>query len=97
MQLIGNALKHTQQGSVTVSYDFVGIDKIRINVTDTGEGILADDLPHIFERFYKGATFAQGTGLGLTICKILVDLWGGEIGVDSREGEGSCFWFTIKV
>lgn len=97
MQLIGNALKHTKKGYVKVTYDYVGIEHIRINVIDTGDGISTEDLPHIFERFYKGATFAQGTGLGLTICKVLVDLWGGEIGVDSRKGEGSCFWFTIKI
>lgn len=96
MQLIANALKHTSQGEVKVVYDFVGIDSIRVNVVDTGEGISSEDLPHIFERFYKGATFAQGTGLGLTICKVLVELWGGEINVESTLGKGSCFWFTLK-
>jgi len=74
---------------------------IRLSVTDTGEGIAPEDLPYIFERYYRadrsrGRT-TGGSGLGLTIAKRLVEAHGGTIGVESKLGEGSRFWFTVPV
>ena len=91
---INNALKFTQQGSITLGYKQVSHQKIKFYVRDTGMGIPEEKQKSIFERFVKLNTFVQGTGLGLSICKSIVSQMGGEIGVDSTEGVGSCFWFT---
>ncbi len=91
---INNALKFTQQGSITLGYERVSHQKIKFYVRDTGMGIPEEKQKSIFERFVKLNTFVQGTGLGLSICKSIVSQMGGEIGVDSTEGIGSCFWFT---
>ena len=64
-------------------------------VADTGCGIPKDKQDSIFGRFVKLNSFAQGTGLGLSICRTLVDNMGGKIGVESEEGKGSTFWFTL--
>ena len=91
---INNALKFTQQGSITLGYEQVSHQKIKFYVRDTGMGIPEEKQKSIFERFVKLNTFVQGTGLGLSICKSIVSQMGGEIGVDSTEGVGSWFWFT---
>ena len=91
---INNALKFTQQGSITLGYEQVPHQKIKFYVRDTGMGIPEEKQKSVFERFVKLNTFVQGTGLGLSICKSIVSQMGGEIGVDSTEGIGSCFWFT---
>lgn len=91
---INNALKFTQQGCITLGYKQVSHQKIKFYVRDTGMGIPEEKQKSIFERFVKLNTFVQGTGLGLSICKSIVSQMGGEIGVDSTEGVGSCFWFT---
>lgn len=91
---INNALKFTQQGSITLGYEQVSHQKIKFYVRDTGMGIPEEKQKSIFERFVKLNTFVQGTGLGLSICKSIVSQMGGEIGVESTEGVGSCFWFT---
>ena len=91
---INNALKFTQQGSITLGYKQVSHQKIKFYVRDTGMGIPEEKQKSVFERFVKLNTFVQGTGLGLSICKSIVSQMGGEIGVDSTEGVGSCFWFT---
>ena len=91
---INNALKFTQQGSITLGYEQVPHQKIKFYVRDTGMGIPEEKQKSVFERFVKLNTFVQGTGLGLSICKSIVSQMGGEIGVDSAEGIGSCFWFT---
>ena len=91
---INNALKFTQQGTITLGYEQISHQKIKFYVHDTGMGIPEEKQKSVFERFVKLNTFAQGTGLGLSICKSIVSQMGGEIGMDSTEGVGSCFWFT---
>ena len=91
---INNALKFTQEGSITLGYEQISHQKIKFYVRDTGMGIPEEKQKSVFERFVKLNTFVQGTGLGLSICKSIVSQMGGEIGVDSTEGVGSCFWFT---
>ena len=92
---INNALKFTQQGSITLGYEQVSHQKIKFYVRDTGMGIPEEKQKSVFERFVKLNTFVQGTGLGLSICKSIITQMEGEIGVDSTEGAGSCFWFTL--
>ena len=91
---INNALKFTKQGTIALGYEQTAPHKIKFYVRDTGVGIPQEKIDSIFERFVKLNTFVQGTGLGLSICKSLVSQMGGKIGVESTEGEGSCFWFT---
>jgi signal transduction histidine kinase len=73
---------------------------VSIHVKDTGTGICAEDLPHIFERFYradKSRGSANGSGLGLAIAKQIVEAHGGITGVSSEQGRGSCFWILLPV
>ena len=70
-------------------------DEIYFYVKDTGIGIPADKIDKVFERFVKLNSFIKGTGLGLAICRVIVERLGGVIGVESKEGEGSRFWFRI--
>ena len=98
MQLLSNfivnAIKFTKSGSIRMGYRMKDINTIYFYVSDTGCGMSPEQCRHVFERFVKLNTFVQGTGLGLSICKSIVSQMGGEIGVDSTEGIGSCFWFT---
>ena len=89
-----NALKFTTKGSIILSYSLEDENQVRFCVTDTGKGIPDEQKHEIFNRFVKLDSFVQGAGLGLSICQSLVKRMGGKIGVESREGEGSCFWFT---
>ncbi len=91
---ISNAIKNTPQGSITVRVAEEG-NYLRFYVTDTGIGIPPEKLKAIFNRFEKVDDYAQGAGLGLTICKTLVQLLGGEINVSSQPGEGSTFSMTV--
>lgn len=93
--LLTNAIKFTDSGSVTVGYTLQDDEMLRFYVTDTGCGIPTENQADIFTRFVKLNNFAQGTGLGLSICKTIVDKMGGEIGVESELGKGSTFWFTV--
>lgn len=74
---------------------------VEVSVSDTGEGIPPEDLPNIFERFYRvdksRARVTGGSGLGLTIAKRLVEAHGGNITVESKLGKGSCFSFTLPI
>lgn len=93
---VNNAIKFTTKGSITIYYEIEG-DFIRVCVKDTGIGISAENQRRIFERFIKVDTFQQGTGLGLTISRTIIEALGGKIGVDSEEGVGSTFWFTLPL
>lgn len=91
---INNALKFTFSGSITLGYYRQADGYLRFYVRDTGMGIPKNKIKTVFDRFVKLNSFVHGTGLGLSICKSLVEQMGGTIGVESEEGEGSCFWLT---
>ena len=93
---INNAVKFTEQGSITLGYRREAGDLL-FYVEDTGKGISEEHLRTVFDRFVKLNSFAQGTGLGLSISKSIVEQMGGHIGVESEEGRGSRFWFTIPA
>jgi len=99
VNLIHNALKFTSRGGkITLSVRADG-NYILVSIADTGEGISAEDLPRIFERFYKvdKARSGSGTGLGLAIARHIVEAHGGKIWVESIEGRGSTFTFSLPV
>ena len=105
VNLLGNAIKFTQNGEVVLRYTLLD-DRtenltFRFEITDTGVGIRPDNLSMIFKSFSQedGSTSRRfgGTGLGLAICKQLVEMMDGEIGVESKPEQGSCFWFTVTL
>jgi signal transduction histidine kinase len=98
--LLTNAFKNTTPpGAVTLRARRRGAADVLIEVSDTGTGIPADEIDRIFERFYRGAGSLEqeGFGLGLSIAKRMVDVMGGEIGVDSEPGQGSDFWVRLPA
>lgn len=98
--LMGNAIKYTPSGSITLRMKVEedrGVEYVCLSVSDTGEGIPSEDLPHIFERYYQAHHNKKisGTGIGLALTKNLIDLHEGEISVESTPGEGSIF--TVRL
>ena len=97
--LLDNALKFTpENGRIDISAE-TNHEVVEVRVSDNGLGIPPESLPHIFERFYKveRSRRNEGSGLGLAIVKNIVQAYGGEVHVESREGEGSTFSFTLAV
>ena len=92
---ISNALKFTFEGKISLGYQLIGENQIKIYVQDTGCGIPSGKIKRVFDRFVKLNPFAQGTGLGLSICKSIIEQLGGEIGVTSEMDKGTCFWFIL--
>ena len=105
INLVGNAVKFTAKGSVLVDVSSAegdpGKTVLHFRVTDTGIGMREDALRRAFDPFTQADESTTrkygGTGLGLSICKKLVELMNGSIGAESREGEGSTFWFTVAL
>jgi signal transduction histidine kinase/ligand-binding sensor domain-containing protein len=105
VNLGGNAVKFTDRGHVTLRVTPLGaVDgslAVRLEVVDTGVGIARDDQPKVFQRFLQldssNTRVAPGVGLGLSICKTIVEAHAGDIGVDSEPGRGSTFWFTLPA
>ncbi|WP_067620102.1 sensor histidine kinase [Alicyclobacillus acidiphilus] len=100
LNLLSNAIHYSHDGSeVRVTWDVL-VDRVKVHVQDDGIGIPSESLDRVFERFYRvhkdRSRASGGTGLGLAIVKHIVTSLGGEVGVDSTEGEGSDFWFTLS-
>lgn len=95
--LMQNAVKFTEKGSITLGYDLVKGDHVRIYVRDTGKGIAKEDQERIFERFVKLDEYIPGTGLGLSVAKAHVLSLHGTMGVESTLGEGSTFWMELPM
>jgi signal transduction histidine kinase len=99
--LLSNAFKFTARGGKVALNVGAAENKVIITVADTGAGISAEQLPHIFDKFFQADNQAQaatkGTGLGLAIAKEIVEAHGGNIAVESRVGEGTTFVVTLPV
>ncbi len=103
VNLVSNAVKYNHEGGRVDIEVQVGEDELNVAVRDTGRGIAEEDLPHIFEKFYRvddseqQEPQAKGTGLGLSIAKHIVEVHGGTISVQSVQGQGSTFAFTLPL
>ena len=95
--LMQNAVKFTKKGTITLGFDLVQGDHVRIYVRDTGKGIAKNDQERIFERFVKIDEYIPGTGLGLSVAKAHVQSLRGTMGVESELGEGSTFWIKLPL
>jgi signal transduction histidine kinase len=101
LNLAQNAIRHTQPGGIVVINATRLNDTVAVRVRDTGEGIASDELPHIWERFYRGRAAwnrpTDGTGLGLALVKELTEAMGGSVAVESIQGIGSCFTVSLPL
>lgn len=94
INLLSNANRHTTGGAVLIQAQVLE-NQVQVSVTDNGEGISPELLPHVFERFCHGEK--GGSGLGLPICKTIIEGHGGNIGIESKEGKGTKVWFTLPI
>ena len=104
MNLMDNALNFTPRGGcVSLSVESTRAAAVRLEVQDTGPGIASEDLSNLFQRFFRTditrqrSSRSKGSGLGLAMCKVIVENHGGEIGVDSQLGKGSIFWVELPA
>jgi len=100
--LLGNAMKFTVKGRVAVIAELGPAETVRIRVEDTGPGIPAEDLPRIFDKFYQAGSDTlvekpKGTGMGLAICKLIIEHYSGRIWVESELGKGTTFFFELPI
>ena len=102
--LLSNALRHTPSGgqvTVRVAQGAKDHSSIKVDVIDTGSGIAPEDLPHVFDRFYRAdksrSRSSGGSGIGLAIVKQLVEAHSGQVGVESQPGKGTAFSFTLPA
>ncbi|WP_280765995.1 ATP-binding protein [Parabacteroides sp. PFB2-10] len=95
--LLNNAFKFTEKGSVRMQYEVTGDNRLRFEVVDTGIGIAEEHIEKVFHNFYKVDNFEQGVGLGLSISKNIMEDLGGSIGIESQEKKGSVAWFTLPL
>ena len=97
--LVSNAIRYTQKGGSVYIQACTDKSGILVEIIDSGSGIPAEDLPHIFERFYRGeksrSRASGGAGLGLAIARGIVEAHGGEIGASSEPGSGTRLFFTL--
>jgi two-component system sensor histidine kinase BaeS len=96
INLLSNAVHHTPAGGSIILRGKRDNDRIVMTVTDTGKGIAPEEIPKIFDRFYKGRT-SHGSGLGLTIARNLVTAHGGIISASSQPGQGTTMTFTLPL
>lgn len=100
VNLLGNAIRYTETGSITLQAE-VKSAYLCLSVIDTGSGIAEQDLPHVFERFWRAdrsrSSYSGGSGIGLAIAKKLVELQGGEITVSSQVNQGTTFSFSLPL
>lgn len=91
---LSNAVKFTDHGSIRFGYEHID-GALRFFVADTGKGIAAENIPNVFIRFEKFDKFVPGNGLGMSICKSIIEKMNGRIGVESELGKGTTFWFIL--
>ena len=98
--LIRNAVRHTPEGGIIAVTTGLTLERIEISVSDTGEGIAPEHLPHVFERFYRAdgarSRATGGAGLGLAIVRELIELMGGTVSIESVVGEGTTFRLSLR-
>ncbi|WP_267132520.1 sensor histidine kinase [Paenibacillus sp. JNUCC31] len=100
--LVSNALKHTAPGDTIHINTELENALFKVTIVDSGQGIRAQDMPFVFERYFRGQTSRtdntlEGTGLGLSICKGIIEAHGGHISFSSKEGQGTLFQFTLPI
>jgi len=99
--LVNNAINYTGDDKKVTVVQLVRDDVLRIEVQDTGDGVKQEDIPYVWDRYYKDKTAhkraLQGTGLGLSIVKNVLELHGAKYGVNSVQGKGATFWFELTI